>query len=118
MVNDTPYIFLYHTGRDDTKEEIARPTHWFLAEIPHNEAFFDDKDSEWGTKKTEALIPHAYKSTHALVILSHTFRQQEFCVRELKTFMARWRRQDGIKVLPALWLMDNVAVDITAMWTN
>jgi len=107
-MSDDPYIFLSHTGRDDVKEEIARPTYWFLTKVLRVKAFLDDLSLSPGEKVMEALLPHAYKCTSALVILSPTFREREFCVRELNTFMARWRRKDGIRVLPALWLMKNV----------
>jgi len=107
-MSKVPYIFLSHTGRDGVKEEIARPTYWFLTKILGVRAFLDDLSLLPGDKVTEALMPRAYECSHALVILSPKFRERKFCVRELNTFMARRRVNDGIRVLPALWLIENV----------
>lgn len=82
--------------------------YWFLKHVLGVEAFLDDLDAIGGNTVMEALMPPAYECTHALVILSPTFRQRPCCVRELNTFMARWRRKDGICVIPALWLMDSL----------
>jgi len=107
-MSEVPYFFLSHTGRDGVKEEIAHPTYWFLKRILGVEAFLDDSDAIRGNTVMEALVPPSYECTHALVIVSPTFRQRSCCVRELNTFMARWRRRDGIRVIPALWLLNNL----------
>jgi len=95
----TYYVFLSHTGRDGVKEDIARPTHWFLQNVLNIDAFLDDEDAIWSDGKMRALIEHAYRCTHALVILSPSFRQQRYCIMELNTFMSR----SDVHVMPALW---------------
>ena len=107
-ISSTPLVFLSCTDRDAVKGEIARPTHWFLTSILEVEAFLDEYDTEAGSPVVEALVRPANTCTHALVILSPSFRKREFCVRELNTFMARLRSKDGISIIPALWLTENV----------
>jgi len=107
-MNATPYIFLSHTGQDGVKEDIARPTHWFLTEVLEVEAFVDDLNAIPGNPSVETLMPPAYKCTYALVILSRSFRERRFCVRELNTFVARLRRKDGIRVVPVLWQINSL----------
>ena len=107
-MSTTPYIFLSHTGRDGAKKDIIRPTYWFLTEVLKVRAFLDEQNALTGVHKVLALMEPAYTCTHALLILSPSFRTREFCVLELNTFMGRLRRQGKIRVLPALWLMDNL----------
>jgi len=107
-MSDKPFVFLSQTGRDGVKEDIARPTYWFLTEILQVGAFLDEQTMPRGSSKIEALIGPAYTSTHALVVLSPLYRTREYCVLELNTFMGRLRKGDGLKVIPALWKMNNV----------
>lgn len=102
FMSDTDYVFLSHTGKDGVKDEIARPTYWFLTAVLGVQAFLDEQSPDWGSHITEAVGKAAYRCTHAVVILSPTFREREYCVLELNTFMRRWRNKDGIQVLPIL----------------
>ena len=107
MSSDTN-VFLSHTNRDDIKEHIARPTHWFLNNVLGVRAFIDDGDLMPGQDRTQALMEAAHECTIAVVFLSPSFRKRRFCVLELNTFMRRFHEQDGIRVIPAPWHIDNV----------
>lgn len=102
-----PYFFLSHNGKD-AKEHIARPSHWFLEKILKVKAFMDDAVMAPGEDKMLSLLKPAHQCTHAVVVLSPSFRKSEYCVKELNTFMERHDRRDGIRVIPALWRVDNV----------
>ena len=102
-----PCFFISQTDRDNVKNEISRPTFWFLKEILGVKVFLDECAAP-GLTIEEALTKPAYQCTHALLILTPTFQQREYCVRELNTFMARHRRHDGIRVLPCLWGLRNL----------
>lgn len=112
-MRETPYVFISHTGHDNVKEEIARPTHWFSENILKVDACLDAITLERGKDKVVALVEHAYQCTHALVILSPSFQTRKFCVKELNTFMdrLRWHNEQTnvgeFHVIPALWLMDD-----------
>ena len=102
MSTDRFSIFVSHTGQDGAKEEIARPTHWLLTKKLGAEAFLDDENATPGDGTVKVLIEPAYKCSHAVVIISPSFRKRRCCVQELNTFMARRRRGDGICVIPVL----------------
>lgn len=80
-------VFVSHTGQDDSKEQIARPTRWFLETVVGVRAIIDDGDLDAGREKVNELLTKIYKSSHILIILSPKFRQREFCVREINTAM-------------------------------
>lgn len=105
-----PYIFISHTGRDDVKEKLARPTNWFL-QMLGKRTFFDDGGlqggSKWGDPKVAAVAKPCFECTHALVILSPRFREQKYCVMELNTFMYRLQDEESFRFLPALWLLQD-----------
>ena len=107
MQRDAPYFFLSHNGRD-AKEEIARPSHWFLETILKVDTFMDDAVMAPGQDKMLSLIKPAHRCTHAVVVLSPSFRKSKYCVKELNTFMERYDRRDGIRVIPALWRVEDV----------
>ena len=108
-VDTEPYVFLSHTGKDNVKEEIARPTHWFLTNHCAVKAFLDDSSTQPGMEKSLALLEPAYRCTHALVLLSPTFRSRRYCVQELNTFVSRFQQEtDGsFHLIPALWMLSN-----------
>lgn len=75
-MGENALVFISHTGRDGVKEELARPTSWFLTEILEIETFLDDGGMQWGQDKMQALARAAYQCTHALVLFSPSFRKQ------------------------------------------
>ena len=98
-------MFLSHTGRDGAKDILARPTKWFLEEVCKVKAFLDDGDTKWGDDVYDTVGKAAYKCTHALVLLSSSFRTRRYCVLELNSFL-HCRRTEGTRsfcLLPALW---------------
>jgi hypothetical protein len=97
------YVFISHTGKDNVKELIARPVHFFLEKVVKVKAFLDDGSIRAGTDKTEVLAAAAYRCTHALVVFSPSYRSRRFCVKELNTFMKRHSQRDGIRIIPTLW---------------
>lgn len=107
MKHDKSYFFIAHYGAE-SKEEIARPTHWFLQNYLGVEVFMDDAMMEVGGDQRLLLLRPAFECGHALVILSPSFRRSKSCVMELNSFMERWERRDGIKIIPALWKIHNV----------
>ena len=102
------HVFISHTGFDDVKDIIARPTRWFLKRVLQIDVFLDDEDIRCFQDITSQLAAHAYECTHALVILSPSFQSRKFCVKELNTFMSRLRQDDGIRILPVLWNVRNL----------
>lgn len=102
-----PSVFLCHRG-PDSKEEIVRPTAWFLRNVLGVDTFIDEDTVVVGQNVEDTLIAAAYSSTHAVVILSPTFRQSKWCVKELNTLLKR-RQQGEAIVLPALWQMDSLS---------
>lgn len=107
--SEKPYVFLSHTGKDSVKDEIARPTHWFLTRICGVKAFLDDVDASPGIEKTLAMLEPAYRCTHAIVLLSDKYRSRKYCVQELNTFILRYRQEPRTKfrIIPALWRLEN-----------
>jgi hypothetical protein len=104
------FIFLSHRG-PDTKEEIVRPTNWFLSNKLHVKTFFDVSTMAAGDDKTRSLIEPAHQCTHALVLLSPHFRLSKYCIKELNTFMVR-KHRGNLRLIPALWLMTDTDVAI------
>lgn len=113
--SNIPLVFLSHTGRDGVKEEICRPTHWFLTHKVfgnnngnQGQVFFDDASMPAGQEKTLCLLQQAHRCTHAVVILSPSFRYRKYCVMEINTFMVRRfvKRNDNLTVIPVLWNLD------------
>jgi hypothetical protein len=106
---EEPSIFISHAGID-SRECIARPTHWFLVNCLEIETFFDEHDMIWGDKIDQSLGELAYGCTDALVILSPNFRRKKYCVSELNTFVFRRDiNEDGIVVLPVLWKLEELS---------
>lgn len=102
--SQTPFVFFSQTNTDKARELIARPTYWFLQNVLRVEAFLDERDSAMGKDKHEVMLKNAFHCTHAVVILSPTFREREFCVKELNTFMYRmFQLQHDITIIPCLW---------------
>lgn len=118
---DVPHIFISHPGFGEwgIKEELARPTYWFLTEKLGLKVFLDDEFSKdgssrdkWGSELIDFLAKPAYWCTHALVLLTPGFRKRKACCKELNTFMHRHRNQrekkePNIRVLVALWKMED-----------
>jgi GTPase SAR1 family protein len=102
------FVFISQTGRDGSKEEIARPTSWFLNSICDVKTFLDATDINPGHDKTSEVMQPAYQCTHALVIISPKYCTRRFCVQELNTFMKRRQREPNFRVIPVLWRIDNV----------
>ena len=69
------------------KELIARPTHWFVKSVLELEAFLDDEDAEGFVHS--AIAKPAYQCTHAVIIITPSFRNRKYPVLELNTFMER-----------------------------
>jgi hypothetical protein len=103
-----PYVFLSQTGRDGSKEEIARPTSWFLSTVCGVDSFLDALDINPGYDKTREVMQPAYECTHALVILSPKYRTRPYCIQELNTFMKRNQQEEDFRILPVLWKLENV----------
>ena len=101
-------VFLSHTSADDMKEKIARPTYWFLKNKLHINAFLDAEDCSPGEDKKRFVMSYAYRCTHALVIISPHFRSRPYCVMELNTFMTRYRKKDGLQIIPVLFGIDHL----------
>ena len=101
-----PYVFLSHRGQD-AKDEIIRPTNWFLSEILKVRTFFDAETMPPGDEKTRSLIEPAHECTHAVVFVSPSFRESKYCVMELNTFVSRHRR-GGVSLIPCLWHINDV----------
>jgi hypothetical protein len=108
MRTGKPFFFIAHYGKE-SKEEIARPTYWFLKHYVKLDVFMDDEELPVGADRDLLLLQRAYECTHALILLTPSFRKSGPCVRELNTFMDRWDRRDGIMLIPALWRIDDVA---------
>lgn len=111
-----PKVFLSHRG-PEAKEEIMRPTNWFLREVLQVQSFFDDVTMPPGGSKMLTLLAEAHTCTHALVLLSPLFRYSEYCVMELNTFMKR-RRRGNVRLIPALWQMDTITEEGYAIELN
>jgi hypothetical protein len=107
-VKSNNFVFISQTGRDGSKEEIARPTSWFLNSICDVKTFLDATDINPGREKTSEVMQPAYQCTHALVIISPKYRTRQFCVQELNTFMKCRHREPNFCVIPVLWRIDNV----------
>lgn len=103
-----PFVFICHCGRDNSKELFARPVYWLLTQSLGISAFLDDWSIGFGEHKEDAMARALYECNSALVILSPSFRSRQFCVKELNTLMHRQKVDDGVKILPVLWQMDNV----------
>lgn len=103
-----PYVFLSHRG-SDTKEIIARPTFWFLHEVLGIDTFFDDESMTTGEEKMRSLVEPAHQCTLPVILLSPKFRESDYCVMELNTFMSRLAsRESDYFILPFLWNLENV----------
>jgi hypothetical protein len=107
-VKSNNFVFISQTGRDGSKEEIARPTSWFLNSICDVKTFLDATDINPGCDKTSEVMQPAYQCSHALVIVSPKYRTRQFCVQELNTFMKRRQREPNFRVIPVLWRIDNI----------
>jgi WD40 repeat protein len=107
-MSEEPYVFISHTGKDNVKELVARPVHFFLEKVLKVKAFLDDGSVLAGTDTTEVLAANAYRCTHALVVFSPSYRTRRFCVKELNTFMKRRSKGDGIRIIPTLWGVSNL----------
>lgn len=100
MSSSEPFVFLSHHG-PEAKEEIARPTRWFLKKYLKIKSFMDDEDMKISDAQMRSLLENAYRCTHAVVILSPSFRKSRWCVKELNTFVGRSKKRQD--VVPVMW---------------
>ena len=102
MSEDT-LVFLSQTNHDGIKDLISRPTWFFLKIVLGIDTFLDENNDGQDDNVSQMLVRPANKCTHAIPIISPSYRSRTLCVKELNTFMTRKKENDGIQIHPIIW---------------